>query len=110
MSDDRKFIIGWLKCRPGKRDELVALAGPYVTACRAEDGCLFFEMNPSITDPDVMTVAEGFASAGAHERHLQQETFRTLWGRLPDLCLTGKFENIYADHVQSDGADFTAPH
>jgi quinol monooxygenase YgiN len=110
MPDDRKFIIGWLTCRPGKRDELVALAGPYVAACRAEDGCLFFEMNPSIHEPDVVTVAECFSSAGAHEVHLRQETFQTLWRRLPDLCLSGRFENIFADQVKSDSVDFTAPH
>ncbi len=109
MPDDRKFIIGWLTCKPGKRDELVALSGPYVAACRAEDGCVFFEMNPSVHDPDVVTVAECYASSDAHEAHLKRETFQTLWARLPDLCLAGRFENIYADHVRTDSPDFTAP-
>jgi hypothetical protein len=50
------------------------------------------------------------SSAGAHEVHLRQETFQTLWRRLPDLCLSGRFENIFADQVKSDSVDFTAPH
>ena len=109
MPDGRKFIIGWLRCRPGKRDELVGLLGPYVAACRAEDGCLFFEMNPSIHDPDVVTLAECFATAEAHDVHCQQQTFRRFWDRLHDLCLDGRFENIFADRVEPDSADFTAP-
>ena len=105
-SDPRKYIIGWLTCRPGRRDELAALIGPYVAACRAEEGCLFFDMNPSVTDPDVVTVAECFASREAHAAHLERETFRLLWDRLYDLCLEGRFLSIFPDHVDPDTADF----
>jgi quinol monooxygenase YgiN len=108
MADTRKFIIGWLTCRPGRRDELVALLPDYVAACRAEEGCVFFEMNPSIHDPDAVTLAECFTSGEAHEAHLQRETFRRFWAILPELCLEGRFENIYADHVDQDRTDFTA--
>ena len=108
MSDNRKFIIGWLTCRPGAREVLVDLARPYVAACRAEEGCLFFEMNPSIHEPDVVTVAECFASAEAHDAHCRGETFTRFWDRLHDLCLAGRFENIYDARVEPDSADFTA--
>ncbi len=106
-ADRRKFIIGWLTCRPGKRDELVALLGPYVAACRAEEGCLFFEMNPSIDAPDSVTLAECFASREVHEAHLGTETFKAFWDRLHDLCIEGRFENIFPHHVETDTADFT---
>jgi len=69
-ADPRKFIIGWLTCRPGKRDELVPLIGPYVAACLAEEG------------------------------------FLRLWERLHDLCLEGRFLNIFPHHVEPDTADF----
>lgn len=107
-ADTRKFIIGWLTCRPGRRDELVDLIGPYVTACLAEPGCLFFEMNPSIQDPDVVTLAECFASREAHETHLGTETFQAFWERLGELCTGGRFENIYPGVVEPDAVDFTA--
>ena len=104
--DPRKYIIGWLTCRPGKRDELIPLIRPYVAACLSEEGCVFFEMNPSIHDPDVVTVAECYASREAHEAHLKRETFLRLWGRLHDLCLEGRFLNIFPHHVEPDTADF----
>ena len=47
-NDPPKYIIGWLVCRPGRRDALMELVVPYVAACRREDGCVFFEMNPSV--------------------------------------------------------------
>ncbi len=109
MPEERKFIIGWVTCRPGRRDDLVALLGPYVAACRAEDGCLFFDINPSIHDPDVVTVAECFASREAHDAHLGREPFLSFWDRLPEFCLSGRFENIFAEHVEPDAVDFTRP-
>jgi quinol monooxygenase YgiN len=106
--DPRKYIIGWLVCRPGKRDALMALAVPYAAECRREEGCLFFEMNPSVHEPDVIAVAECFASPEAHEVHLGTELFRRFWNRLPDFCTERRFENIFPDHVSPDRADFTA--
>ena len=84
------------------------LIGPYVAECRSEEGCLFFEMNPSIHDPDVVTLAECFASGEAHDAHCRREAFLRFWDRLHDLCLEGRFENVYADRVEPDRADFTA--
>jgi hypothetical protein len=64
-------------------------------------------MNPSIHDPDVVTLAECFASRAAHDEHCRREPFLGFWDRLHDLCLAGRFENIYAEHVEPDSADFT---
>ena len=36
-----KFVIGWLKLRPGKRDEFMALAGPFIASTLKEDGIEF---------------------------------------------------------------------
>jgi len=65
-------------------------------------------MIPSVTDPDVVVVAEGFASGGANEEHLGTEAFRRFGDRLHELCLEGRFMNIFAHRVEPDRADFTA--
>ena len=41
---ERKYIVGWLTCRPGKREALLAIFAPYARACLAEEGCRFFEV------------------------------------------------------------------
>ncbi|MFO1144272.1 MAG: antibiotic biosynthesis monooxygenase [Amaricoccus sp.] len=105
-AERRKYIIGWLTCRTGRRDELMALAVPYAAACRQEEGCLFFEMNPSVHAPDVVSIAECFASREAHAAHLETERFRGFWARLHALCIEGRFENIFPAAVEPDSADF----
>jgi quinol monooxygenase YgiN len=107
--DGRKYIIGWLTFPPGGRDAFLAIARPYAAACRAEDGCLFFEMNPSADDPDVVTVTECFRSAAAHDSHLQGALFRGFWPELERRCLRGRFENIVAAAVIPDSAVFGGP-
>ena len=104
----RKYIVGWLTCRPGRRDELVELLGPYVAACRQEEGCRFFEMTPSIHDPDMVVLVECFESREAHAAHLERPVFRDFWARLPEFCLEGRFENVLSSEVEPDRAEFAA--
>ena len=108
-TETRKFIIGWLTFPPDRRAEFLALARPYIATCRAEPGCLFFEMNPSLTDPDTVVISECFASKAAHEAHLATQNFRDFWAALNSLALTGRFENIYASEVILDSATFGTP-
>ena len=105
-TERRKYIIGWLTFGPGKRDDFMKLAVPYVATCREEKGCLFFEMNPSVTDPDVVTIAECFESAEAHSAHLRTPWFEAFWAELNHLGLHGRFENIFAGRVEPDSAEF----
>ena len=56
VDETRKYIIGWLTFPPGQRAAFLRAARPFAQAFRQEPGCLFFEMNPSETDPDVVTV------------------------------------------------------
>lgn len=104
--ETRKYIVGWLNFPPGNREKFMALASAYAEACRAEPGCLFFEMNPSTSDPDVITIAECFASEAAHATHLSAENFQKFWPILRTLAKSGRFENIYAGRVVADEVDF----
>jgi quinol monooxygenase YgiN len=104
--DSRKYIIGWLTLRPGMRDEFMAIARPYVASCLKEEGCLFFEMNPSESGPDIVTLAECFADVEAHTAHLKTPEFQAFWAELGRLALHGRFENIFPDHVVPDAARF----
>ena len=108
MSDpeSRKYIVGWLTFPPGNRDRFMALVPAYVAACRAEPGCLFFEMNPSVSDPDVITLAECFTSEAAHQAHLTREAFQELWPKLAALAISGRFENVFAGRVADDAVQF----
>jgi quinol monooxygenase YgiN len=102
----RKYIVGWLTCRPGRRDALLSAFGSYARACLAEEGCLFFEVGPSIHDENVVVVTECFASPEAHDRHLEGASFLAFRDGLADFCLRGNFENVFPRHVVPDTATF----
>lgn len=106
-SETRKYIVGWLTFPPGNRDRFMAMAPAYVKACRAEPGRLFFEMNTSVSDPDVVTFAECFTSEATHAAHLAAENFQRFWPILGTLALSGRFENVFAGRVVEDSVVFT---
>lgn len=105
-TENRKFIIGWLTLKPGRGAEFAEMIRPYVAGCREEDGCVFFEMNASLDNPDVFVVAECFRDEAAHEAHLKRPLFLEFWKRLDGMAVEGRFENIYPAAVVSDSADF----
>jgi quinol monooxygenase YgiN len=105
-TETRKYIIGWLTFAPGRRDDFMRIALPYAAACREEEGCVFFEINPSAADPDVVSIAECYASAEAHAAHLKKPLFEAMWGELHRRCQRGRFENIFAGRVELDSVEF----
>jgi quinol monooxygenase YgiN len=104
-----KFVIGWLKARPGKRDELMALARPFIATTLRQDGIEFFEFHPSSTDADTVIVVEKYRTPEVHDLHHQTAHFAEMWGHVQRLCLEGRFENIFAERVDPDFARFADP-
>ncbi|WP_068116947.1 putative quinol monooxygenase [Tropicimonas marinistellae] len=107
-SQHRKYIVGRLFVRPGHREAFVALLPDYMRYTLREPGCLFFEMAPSMLDPNVIVIAECFASPAAHSEHLKAEPFRKMWSAVNTMCDRGEFDNVFAGSVETDVATFDA--
>jgi quinol monooxygenase YgiN len=101
-----KYILGWIRLNPENRESFVALANEYANACRAEEGCLFFEMVPHHENEDTIVLAKCFVSEEAHLWHQEQEHFKTMVGAIGKLCLSGHFENVIAASVSCDDPIF----
>ena len=71
----KKYIVGWLTFRPGKRDEYFAGAQPFIEASQAEEGCLFYEHSPHPYIPDLVLIMECFKDEEAHAAHLKTPHF-----------------------------------
>lgn len=106
-ADNRKYIIGRLRLKPGQGRDFIKVAQAYAAGCRKEDGCIFFEINQSMDDPDVFVVAECFRDPAAHEAHLKRPLFLGTWKHIESIALNGKFENIFADTVIADSPIFS---
>jgi quinol monooxygenase YgiN len=104
-----KFVIGWLNLRPGKRDEFMALARPFIATTLKGEGVEFFEFHLSSTDPDTVIVVERYRTPEAQDLHQQTAHFAEMWGHVQKLCIEARFENIFADRVDPDFARFAEP-
>ncbi|MEJ0013401.1 MAG: antibiotic biosynthesis monooxygenase [Bauldia sp.] len=103
----KKYIMGWLHFKPGKRDAFIAGSRDYVGKCRAESGCEFFDVSVSPFDSDLAMVMECFTSPEVHEaEHLNSRHFKQFWAALGEVCVEAHFENILSDTVIPDTTKF----
>jgi quinol monooxygenase YgiN len=103
----KKYVVGWLRFKPGRRDAFIQASREYVETCRKERGCEFFEFSLSPFEPDIAMVMECFSSREIHEgEHLKTVHFEAFWKRLSDACIDARFLNILSDTVIPDSAKF----
>lgn len=101
-----EYVIGWLRLKPGKRDEFMRVAKPVVATTQKEDGCLFYEFHPTQLDPDLVVVIEGWQSIEQHQAH-QKTPHHTAFGpEVVRLAIEGRFEEIEAKDVVSQRPKF----
>lgn len=95
-----KYVIGWLRTKPGKRAELLSLLRPFAQQSREEEGVNIFEVNPSDTDSDVVVFIECYEDEEVHIRHLAQEEHVVLLDRIAKIGIGGQFHHIYSDRTE----------
>ena len=108
IDTEKKFIIGWLTLKPGKRDEFMTLSRSFVEATRQERGVIFFEFHHDLANSDGIVVVECYENREAHETHHQTPHFQAIWKVVQRLAVKGKFENIYAHRLLTDVSEFDA--
>ena len=92
-----KYVIGWLRVKPGKRDQLLVRIRPFVAQSQAKSGIKIFEVNPSDSDPDVVVFSEGYDSDEVHQRHLATPEHVALLADIALIGIGGRFEHIYSE-------------
>lgn len=56
------YVIATMTIKPGTRDQVLAAAKPCIEATRKETGCIFYDLNTSATDPNLLTFVERWES------------------------------------------------
>jgi quinol monooxygenase YgiN len=102
MGAKLKYIIGWMTIKPGKRDRFLAAARAHTAATRKEAGCVFFELNLSLDEPNVAVVAECFKDAAAHDLHSNTPHMAKFRKEMAEVLVEGKFVNVFSDDVKTD--------
>ena len=97
-----KFIVGSLTFKPGLRDAFMAEMQPLVQKIRAEEGCVFFEFNPKIDDPDTGVLSECFVDDAAHRLHKTFPHMVELFARFGPVLESGDVRVHFADETFPD--------
>ena len=101
-----KYAIGWLRLKPGKREEFMVRVRSFVALSRTEQGVLEFEVTQSDTDEDVTIWVEGYESEEAHQRHLDTPEHQALLADIAKLAIGGRFEHIHPQTTRTSSFTF----
>ena len=98
------FVFGWIKVKPGKRNEFMSLVPAHVAKQRTIPGVLWLEFNESYEDPDTIVVTAGFANAAAHAAQVAGDA--DIIAKLEKIGIDARFENTSADTKRTDVLTF----
>ncbi len=97
-----KYVIGWLKLRPGTRDQLMNRIKPFVALSLTEQGVRHFEVNTSASDPDKVVFIESYDRGELHRAHQDTPEHQALLADIFKVAVSGKFEHIYPASTRTD--------
>jgi len=88
------FITAKFPVKPEHADAWPELSRDFTQACRAEEGCLWFDWSRSVDDPHEYVLVEAFRDDAAGAAHVQSDHFATATRELPRyLSATPKIVN-----------------
>ena len=79
------YVIATLKIQSGSLDEFLEAAKVSIAATREEEGCIFYDLNQSLTEPDMLTFVERWESREtlmAHSKAPHMKVWRDKVGHL----------------------------
>ena len=94
------YLLAHLKARPRKHPELVEAAKAMITATRTEPGCILYDLNASVTDPQSLIFVEQWESREALTAHFGMPHM-AVWRRASEgYFVDRKIEIIHPDKVE----------
>jgi quinol monooxygenase YgiN len=95
------YVIATLRVRPEKRATCIAAARKVIAETRKEEGCIFYDMHQSVTDPDQIVFVERWASTDALGNHFKAPHMEA-WRNVGKECFVDrKVEIISPEHVEA---------
>ena len=95
------YLLAHLKARPGTHPELMSDAKAMIAATRAEQGCILYDLNVSITDPQSMIFVEAWRSREALSEHFDA-THMAVWRKASEgYFIERRIEVIHPEKVET---------
>ncbi|MBV9637548.1 MAG: antibiotic biosynthesis monooxygenase [Methylobacteriaceae bacterium] len=81
------YVIATLRIRADKREAFLAGARAVVAATAKEEGCLFYDLHQSISDPDRYVFVERWTSHDALAAHFKAPHLQ-VWREIARQCMS----------------------
>ena len=93
-------LISTAHLKPGTREKCIAPAKVCIEASRNDAGCIAYDLNLSVTDPDRMVFVEVWESKAALDAHFQTAHFKAWRAAIADYVVSRKLEVITPEKVE----------
>ncbi len=77
------FITAKFQVKPEHAEDWPEISREFTEACRAEDGCLWFDWSRSLDDPHEYVLVEAFRDGDAGAAHVNSDHFKAAQQKLP---------------------------
>jgi quinol monooxygenase YgiN len=94
------YLVSTAHLKPGTRDKCLAPARAVIAASRQEAGCIAYDLNFSVTDPDRMVFIEVWKDRAALDEHFQTPHFRTWRAAIADFVVSRKLDLITPEKIE----------
>ena len=92
------FITAKFQVLPEHADAWPEISREFTEACRAEEGCLWFDWSRSLDDPNEYVLVEAFRDGAAGAAHVNSDHFKAAQQTLPaHLAATPKIVSQSVD-------------
>ncbi len=88
------YLISTANLKPGTRDTCIAPARVCIAASRQEPGCIAYDLNLSVSDPDRMVFVEVWADRAALDEHFKTQHFKDWRAAIADCVVNRKLELV----------------
>ena len=95
------YVAATFRIRPGTIERFVEAAYPAIDASRRETGCLHYDLNASVTDPDRLMCIEQWQSQQTFDQHLATAHIATFREAIKPFVVSSRVEIIHPDHIDS---------
>ena len=94
------YLLAHLKCRTSPPVELLDAAKAMIASTRQEPGCILYDLNLSITDPQSMVFVEAWQSREALAEHFETGHMAVWRNASEGYFVDRKIEVIHPERVE----------
>ncbi len=81
------YVVATVTIHPDKQSAFIKGARDVIAATNQEEGCLFYDMHQSVTDPTVFVFVERWTSRDALGGHFKAAHLKT-WREISGACVS----------------------